>query len=91
MACRATNKGFEAIAIERHFGVMRILSFAIPAQGLPADPINPTLRTDLAGHLEGNPNLEGLSFGQGSSVWLVVDNAYGRITGPNEVIRIPTL
>lgn len=91
LTCAAGGGGFQAYGVERHFGIMRIISFKVPLVGLPTTPINPTVRTDLASFLEGSPNLEGITKVPNGMVWLVVDNAYGRIMGPNEIIRLPTL
>jgi hypothetical protein len=93
MDCRAHDGRIEVFAIERHYEVMRVLRFDLdPALVRDAErsPIEPVLVLDLAGTLEGDPNLEGLAV-SGDEIAMIVDNHYGRRTGPNELVRFPGL
>jgi hypothetical protein len=87
LACRTHDDGgIEVFAVERHYEVMRILRFVVPEA--PGDSaIVPELLADLAGTLEGDPNLEGLAI-DGSDFVIINDNHYGERSGPNEVVRI---
>ncbi len=71
-----------AIAIERHFAVTRILAFELDGDG----PIIPTVVRDLGPVLRGALNLEGLVRLPDGHLVAVVDNQYGRLTGPDELI-----
>ncbi|MDP6943101.1 MAG: hypothetical protein QF464_03035, partial [Myxococcota bacterium] len=46
---------------------------------------------ELNDKLEGNPNLEGITWGKDRAIWLVVDNAWRRVRGPNELVRLGRL
>lgn len=81
------------IAIERHFDVTRILGFEVTAALAAPDPIVPTALVDLAPILHGSLNLEGLVRLPDGHLNAVVDNRYGRRTGPDELLwfaAIPT-
>jgi hypothetical protein len=84
LACRAAGDSIEAFAIERHYAVMRIVRFTVPRGG-DSRRIRPRVVADLAGRLDGDPNLEGIAI-DGPDLVLVVDNHYGRRTGPNELV-----
>lgn len=81
---RAVDGGIEVRAIERHYGVMRVLGFTL---GPSAETITPTLVVDLAGRVRGDANLEGLTR-VGDELWLIADNHHGRRTGPNLLVRV---
>lgn len=83
--CRRRGDAIEVLAIERHFGVMRIVRFDLPPS---ADRVTPRVVYDLAGRLEGDPNLEGIARA-GDELLLLVDNHYGTRQGPNELVRVP--
>lgn len=83
--CRRRGDAIDVIAIERHFGVMRIVQFDLRAG---VDRVTPRVVYDLAGRLEGDPNLEGIARA-GDELLLVVDNHYGTRQGPNELVRVP--
>jgi len=86
LACRAHAEGIEVFAVERHFEVMRVLRFVVPPA--PADEaLTPEILIDLAGQLEGDPNIEGLAIDR-QDLLMITDNHYGERTGPNELIRL---
>jgi hypothetical protein len=65
---------------------MRVVRFSIGV-GSPSTRIRPRLVADLAGALDGDPNLEGLAIdGEDLVLVLVVDNHYGERSGPNELV-----
>ncbi|MBX3269318.1 MAG: esterase-like activity of phytase family protein [Sandaracinaceae bacterium] len=84
LSCRANDAAIEVFAIERHYGVMRVLSFELPST--PDARVTPRVALDLAGLLDGDPNLEGLAL-EGETLLLVTDNHHGRRTGPSELVR----
>ncbi|MEZ4340453.1 MAG: esterase-like activity of phytase family protein [Sandaracinaceae bacterium] len=88
--CRRDGDAIDVLAIERHYGVMRVLRFALREGDTCEGDIELTPRViyDLAGQLDGDPNLEGL-VRDGDELVLIVDNHHGRRTGPNEVLRLP--
>lgn len=86
LACRWQEESLRAIAIERHFGVTRLLAFSIPDRsGDIAAPYRIDL-DDLA--REASLNFEGIEI-VGDSIVLAVDNEYRTITGPNELVYVP--
>jgi hypothetical protein len=91
--CRLDAAGkIEVIAIERHFEVTRLLYFAFdPSSPLVKDPdvdLVPRLALDLGPALRGALNLEGIAWLPDGRVALVVDNQYGKITGPDELLLL---
>ncbi len=71
-----------AIAIERHFEVTRLLTFALPAGD---GDITPSVALDLGPVLHGTLNLEGIVWTP-RGVIAVIDNQYKTITGPSELL-----
>ncbi|MCZ7685990.1 MAG: esterase-like activity of phytase family protein [Sandaracinaceae bacterium] len=85
LACRARGGVIEAHAIERHFGVARVVRFAIDPSSRGV--LSPAVVRDLDGLLDGDPNPRGIEHDEDALV-LVIDNHYGRRTGPNELVRV---
>lgn len=81
--CWRDGARVRAIAIERHFGVTRILGFDL---GPVAGEVTPEVMLDLGPILRGALNLEGVVRLADGRVVAVVDNQYGRITGPDELL-----
>ncbi len=92
LACRPLgDEAYELVAVERHFGVMRVVGFKLfGAEPAGGEHVAQVL-VDLNGQLDGNPNLEGITWGADRALWLVVDNAWRRVRGPNELVRIGRL
>lgn len=88
--CRARGDSIEVLAIERHFEVSRILGFSIPLDGPAGKAISPSrIVADLVPHTNGNKrNFEGIAWLDEKHVALIIDNHYGRVTGPNELLRL---
>lgn len=92
LSCR-TEGGREVVyAVERGLGprallgerrwVTRIVAFTESALA------EPEVVLDLSERMPDRPNVEGLAVDD-DFVWLVVDNHYGRVTGPSLLFRIP--
>jgi len=89
MDCRSAHGAIEALAVERHFGVSRLLRFQIP-QGSEAQSIEPVVAADLAELVSPLPNFEGLVWMLDGSAVLLTDNRYGgRVTEPSRLFFIP--
>lgn len=96
LACRTEGGVPVAYAVERGLGprtlvgerrwVTRILRFALPTE--PAGLLTPQVVLDLSERMPERPNVEGLAVDD-EAMWLIVDNHYGRVTGPNLLFRIP--
>jgi hypothetical protein len=87
--CRSADGAIEALAVERHFEVSRLLRFYIP-RGSEAELIEPVAVTDLAELISPLPNFEGLAWMPDGSAALVTDNRYrGRVTGPSQLFFVP--
>ena len=81
----------DVLAIERHFGVARLVRFALPGRPAPGHPpvtVAARVIADLL-PLEGanHENFEGLVWDGGRNVALVVDNDWKTITGPNLLLE----
>ena len=97
VACRFEDPGrLTAIAVERHFGVMRIVRFTIdtraePAAGGPlAEPIDLETVVDLrkAYRRAPPPNFEGIAWPEPKTLVLISDNDYRGVSGLTTVLRI---
>ena len=71
----------EVRAIERHFGVSRLLAFTLPSS-MPETPIEPKVVRSLLEKGDGAPNYEGLAWLPDGRLVLVADNHFGRVSGP---------
>ncbi len=85
MSCRVIEGSIVALAVERHFGVSRLLRFNIP-QGPEAQWIEPIVAADLSELISPLPNFEGLAWMEDGSAVLITDNQYRR--GPREPSRL---
>ncbi len=85
--CWRDGDRIRVIAIERHFEITRILGFDLTASG----DLTPTVIRDLAPALRGTLNLEGIVRFPDGHLALVVDNHYGGITGPNQLVWLPPI
>ena len=87
--CRVKDGGIEALAVERHYGVSRLLRFRVP-KGDVGQWIEPTLVADLSTLVDPLPNFEGLAWLDDGSAWLATDNKYrGRPRQPSRLYFIP--
>ncbi|MGF1469559.1 MAG: esterase-like activity of phytase family protein [Sandaracinaceae bacterium] len=64
----------------------RVLRFALPDAGQRL--VTPEVVVAFEGRLPDRPNLEGLVVADDGELWLVVDNHYGRVTGPNLALAV---
>ncbi|HET6344005.1 MAG TPA: esterase-like activity of phytase family protein, partial [Myxococcota bacterium] len=90
LACR-TEKGdtkITVLAIERHFGVSRLLRFTLPESG-PGDVIIPEVLVDFGRVIDAVPNLEGTTWSPQGDIFVLSDNNMGFVTGPTQVIFLP--
>jgi hypothetical protein len=85
VTCRpsADADTLEVLAIERHYGVSRLLHLRLPTHG-PGGDLRPTLIANLAALVRRVPNLEGLSWLTHDRLIALVDNDTSGLTGPNE-------
>jgi hypothetical protein len=89
MSCRVIDGSIVALAVERHFGVSRLLRFNIP-QGPEGQWIEPTVAADLSGLISPLPNFEGLAWMEDGSAVVVTDNQYrGAARDPSRLYFIP--
>lgn len=75
LSCRVIDDTIVALAIERHFGVSRLLRFDVPT-GSKGAWIEPSVVADLATLIKPLPNFEGLVWRDDGSVVLLTDNEY---------------
>ena len=100
VACRTSPEGLTALAVERYFGIMRVLRFTVDPTVNPADPrqqpITATVAADIgAAYPSGAPpNFEGLAITDparaaiGGGFVLFSDNDYGGVTGPTVSLTV---
>jgi len=87
--CRERAGAIEALAVERHFEVSRLLRFAIP-RGPEGQWIEPVVAADLAALISPLPNFEGLAWMPDGSAVLLTDNRYrGRADESSRLFFIP--
>ncbi len=86
LACWARGDGIMLLAVERHFGVLRLLSATVLA---PSGDIAPRVIANLDDFASQTKlNVEGLETGDGGSLLMVIDNQYKTITGANELLTL---
>ncbi|MDH3199377.1 MAG: esterase-like activity of phytase family protein [Myxococcales bacterium] len=89
LGCRVVDGTVVAIAVERHFGVSRLLRFDIP-EGADGAWIEPRIVADLSKLIDPLPNFEGLVWDDDGSVVLLTDNEYrGVVREPSRLYFIP--
>ena len=87
--CRSIDGKLVALAVERHFGVARLIRFELPTSSA-GGWIEPRVVVDLATLIDPLPNFEGLSWADDGSVVLLTDNRYrGRVREPSTLYFIP--
>lgn len=89
LSCRLEGDELVALAVERHFGVTRLLEFRIPriSEGTWIDP---KIAVDLAKLIEPLPNFEGIVWRDDGSVILLTDNQYRFVAEkPSRLFFIP--
>jgi hypothetical protein len=88
--CRVKNGTIEALAVERHYGISRLIRFEIP-QGPESQLIEPTVAADLSKLVSPLPNFEGVAWLDDGAALLVTDNKYKRgPEGPSRLFLIPS-
>ena len=90
LACRAVDDGrLEVLAIERHYGVGRVVRTFVPVDAAPFAPLQAQVVVDLTELMPRLPNYEGIAWLDGGDVLLITDNSMGFATGPTEVLLLP--
>lgn len=90
LECRVKNDAMEVLAIERHFEVAKLLTFTIPLTGAGEEaPRTPRVVMDLFPFVgEAKRNFEGVVWLDDQHVMLIIDNKYGKVTGPNQMVEV---
>ncbi len=87
--CRARDdNGIQVLAIERHFGVGRLVRFDVPADGELQD-ITAVVVLDLLPLVQPLPNFEGVVWNKDGDVMLMTDNSNVIVDKPTEIYVIP--
>ncbi len=95
LACAKRGQDrIDVLAIERHFGIARLLRFSIPGALLKAQSPEPMTLTakvqlDLHPFVKPLPNFEGLAL-RGNRMFVVTDNHYQTVTGPTYLLSGPS-
>ncbi len=89
LSCRIIDGKVAAMAVERHFGVSRLLRFEVP-KGAQSEWVEPRIAADLSALIDPLPNFEGLVWEEDGSVILLTDNEYrGIAREPSRLYFIP--
>jgi hypothetical protein len=89
LGCRIIDGEVAALAVERHFGVSRLVRFEVPKRAQSAW-IQPRIVADLSQLIDPLPNFEGLVWEDNGSVILLTDNEYrGVAREPSRLYFIP--
>jgi len=89
LSCRLIDDTIVALAVERDFGISRLLRFNVPT-GSKGAWIEPSMVADLSTLIEPLPNFEGLVWDDDGSVILLTDNEYHGVVGePSRLYFIP--
>ncbi len=94
--CRMTEDDtLSVLAVERHYGIARVLSFTLPTKPPPAaaDPpvtLSPRVERDLAGLIDPLPNFEGIAQ-RDKDLFLVTDNDHSGIIGPAFLLKFSSI
>ena len=85
LACRnlPAEQRVEVLAIERHYDVSRLLRFRLSPKA-PGGDITPTVLVDFGTNVANVPNLEGVSWGTGDTLFVLSDNDSGGAAGPTQ-------
>jgi hypothetical protein len=87
--CREAKGVIEVLAVERHYGVSRLVRFRIP-HGPEPQWIEPKIVADLSKLVTPLPNFEGIAWLEDGSAALLTDNQYrGATRGPSRLYFIP--
>lgn len=93
LACRPTEhaggSATEVVAIERHYGVARLLHFVLPHALPPGALLRPQVALDLEPLVRPLVNYEGVTWLDNGDLLLVADNSIGFATGPTEGLVVP--
>ena len=90
LSCRLVGESIVALAVERHYGVSRLLRFQIP-RGSEGQWIEPALAADLSKLVSPLPNFEGLVWMDDGSAVVVTDNQHRTASGePSRLYVIPS-
>jgi len=88
--CRLKDGAIEVLAIERHFDVAQLVSFTVPLAGAAEEtPRTARVVFDLKPYAnDGKRNFEGVVWLDDRHAMLIVDNKYGKVTGPNQMVEV---
>lgn len=86
LSCTIDAAGAHVAAIERHYGVSRIVTFAIPRDAVRDQVVDETLVRDLAPILQDSLNLEGLATLPDGRVVAIADNQGKDVAGPDALL-----
>jgi hypothetical protein len=94
--CRMSQDNtLSVLAVERHYGVARVLRFTLPTNTTPAAAeqlatLSPRIERDLAQLIDPLPNFEGIAQ-RANDVFLVTDNDHAGIIGPTILLKFSSI
>jgi hypothetical protein len=88
--CRIRDGHLDILGVERHFEVAQLVEFALPTTGAADDKmLEPKVIRDLMPFVgDAKRNFEGVVWIDDKHVQLIVDNKYGKVTGPNQMVEV---
>lgn len=88
LTCNAGAARTEVVAIERHYGTVRIVKFTVPLAAKKMMRIRAELVADLGPMLGAKPkNYEGIVRAS-DGLFIINDNSYGSLDGPTELLQL---
>lgn len=79
--CRARGDQIDVLAIERHYGVARLVKVVLDL-GSATEELEFTVMSDLTARLSPLPNLEGVARSKSGDIFVITDNQSRSVSGP---------
>lgn len=88
--CRDKGGNLDILGVERHFDVSQLVEWSMPSSGAADDTIRePSVVKNLMPYVgEAKRNFEGVVWIDDKHVQLILDNKYGKVTGPNQMVEV---
>lgn len=81
LECRLRGESIELLAVERHFGIARLVSVTLPLDG-STTLVTGHVVADMSRRLSPLPNIEGIARGRDGKLYAITDNQARAASGP---------
>jgi Esterase-like activity of phytase len=88
--CQNREGNLDILGVERHFEVSQLIEFILPMSGEADEKVRePRVVLDMMAYVgEAKRNFEGVVWIDGKHVQVILDNKYGKVTGPNQMVEV---